>query len=248
MFHYKYSKEQLERKSEELIRIHDPERMCKAKAFDESEILACCSGAELVYEYLSPNQSILGMTAFDDIEYHCWPYPTYPDDLREHLEAGCVTDDEQKYLPYAKHFPKGTILIERTLIEDKSKIGRYHFTLMHEIFHWILHQKCFLHVPDDFQHYSTEETFVGKHKLLVSDIDFIEWQANYCAASFLMPKLAVGFEYSKSVPDMQPLEENSFDAMWTIPLLAEKFSVSTLAMKYRLLELGLLKQQTETSL
>lgn len=235
MFHYAYSKKDLEQKASELIRKYDPERFLVPKPIDVYDVIDKILGVPYENVYLSPNQSILGMTAFEDIEWYCWPYPWCPDDLSEHMKSHRLTESEQKYLPTQRHFLKGTILIDKTLTETEANIGRHNFTVMHEVFHQFLHKKEFSCIPPDFKHYSTKDTFDNSgRKKLKSHLDFIEFQANYCTASFLMPRTAIELQCQN--------KEISFihDADQAICILADDFSVSREAMRYRLRELRLI--------
>lgn len=235
MFHYCYSKGDLEQKASELIRLYNPERFLVPKPIDVYDVIDKILGVPYELVYLSPDQSILGLTAFEDIDWFCWPFPWCPDDLSEHMESNCLTDAEKKYLPMHRHFSKGTILIEKTLTEAGANIGRHNFTVMHEVFHQVLHKKCFVHFNPNEPHYSTKETFESDgHKKLETDIDFIEFQANYCAASFLMPRTAIEFYCTAHGVIFTDCTDQN------IRELANAFSVSKEAMRYRLRELKLI--------
>ncbi len=231
MFHYAYSTEQLEKKASELIRQYDPQRILIPKPIDVYDVIDKILGVPHEHVYLSPDQKILGMTAFEDIEWFCWPYPWCPDDLYEHMESNCLTDTEKKYLPIRRHFSKGTILIENTLTETGANIGRHNFTVMHEVIHQFLHKKEFSRIPQNLEHYSTKETFGSNgHKNLESHLDFIEFQANYCAASFLMPRIAIQNYWQSHAAYFADTTEQR------IREIADAFSVSKEAMRYRLRE------------
>ena len=235
MFHYAYSKKDLEQKASKLIQFHDPDRFFFPKPIDVYDVIDKILKVPYELVYLSPDQSILGLTAFEDIDWFCWPFPWCPDDLSEHMESNCLTDAEKKYLPMRRHFSKGTILIEKTLKEAGANIGRHNFTVMHEVIHQFLHKKEFTRIPPDFTHYSTKETFENNgHKILETHTDFIELQSNYCAASFLMPRTAVQ-NYWQSQADfgVDTLDQR-------IQETAVAFSVSKEAMRYRLRELELI--------
>ena len=106
---------------------------------------------------------------------------------------------------------------------------------MHEVFHQFLHKKEFSRIPPDFKHYSTKETFESnEHKKLGSHIDFIEFQANYCAASFLMPCRAIHDYWQSHAAFLADTTEQR------IRNIADAFYVSKEAMRYRLRELNLI--------
>lgn len=178
MFHYAYSKKDLEQKASELIRLYDPQRFFCPKPIDVYDVIDKILGVPYENVYLTPDQSILGMTAFDDIEWYCWPFPDCPNGLKSRFLANCLTDEDRSLLPKKRLFPKGTILIEKTLNTPGANIGRHNFTVMHEIFHQFLHKKEFIRIPPDFKLYSNEETFSPNgHKALKKHIEFIEFQA-----------------------------------------------------------------------
>lgn len=235
MFHYAYSKKDLEQKASELIRLYDPQRFLIPKPIDVYDVIDKILGVPYELVYLTPIQRILGMTAFNDIEWNCRPYSHCPDGFEKRYLSKCLTNEDIKYLPQKRFFSKGTILIEKTLTEAGANIGRHNFTVMHEVFHQVLHKKCFVHFNPNEPHYSTKETFESDgHKRLESDIDFIEFQANYCAASFLMPRTAIEFYCTAHGVIFTDCTDQN------IRELANAFSVSKEAMRYRLRELKLI--------
>lgn len=72
----------------------------------------------------------------------------------------------------------GTILIDEALLEEEN-MGRYRYTLAHELSHWILHHKIF----DNSQESAAKTTTESNSKT--------EWQADALAASILMPKMQI---------------------------------------------------------
>ena len=72
----------------------------------------------------------------------------------------------------------------------------------------------------------------------MSAIEVIEYQANYCAAAFLMPREAMGLRSSPPAP-----LPKTYDVDQAISELAEKFSVNYTPMKYRLQELKLVSRE-----
>ena len=100
--------------------------------------------------------------------------------------------------------------------------SRIRFTIAHELGHFILHSK------------NTPLFIDKKKKILFRDINsstgevLIEREANAFAAALLMPKALIENE----VDSMLANEED------TIQYLADKFSVSTQAMSFRLSNLG----------
>lgn len=82
-----------------------------------------------------------------------------------------------------------SIYIDNILVADRH---RFNFVLAHEIGHLVLHRK--LDTKFIYEVESTEkilyETITGK-RILKTDKDFIEWQASFFAAAFLMPKTMI---------------------------------------------------------
>lgn len=156
--------------------------------------------------------------------------------------------------------------------ENPAMLGRYHFTLAHEAGHWRLHRQLFLRranqptlLPDD----TPRPEYICRS----SDSEPIEVQANMFASCLLMPKEMVKREWHGWRGSMDPIYlidlrahqqqilvaeiarrgglTMSDDAITAalyehaIRPFAEKFEVSTQAMRYRLLDLKLLQPQKE---
>ena len=110
----------------------------------------------------------------------------------------------------------GTILIEARLIEEDN-IGRYRFTLAHEIGHWIMHK-------DLINEGKAEAAFEDKvHS------SAIERQADYFASALLMPAASVKKQYYKTVTKVK--HGNKYEV---IERMAEHFEVSKQAMEITL--------------
>lgn len=103
----------------------------------------------------------------------------------------------------------GTILIDEALLEEEN-MGRYRYTLAHELSHWILHHKIF----DNSQESAAKTTTESNSKT--------EWQADALAASILMPKMQI----KKAFFSMHGSNVNA-----KILKMAELFQVSGQAMK-----------------
>ena len=76
-------------------------------------------------------------------------------------------------------------------------------------------------------------------------LEINEYQANYCAAAFLMPRLAVEFSLKnlialKILPNKPLPHSTEMDRV--IREMAQKFSVNYSPMKYRLQDLNLLER------
>ena len=221
MIHYNYSPKQLEDKAEELLRQFDAERLIKPKPIDVYEVIEKCLDVPYDWKYITPDQSILGLTAFKSGTLWVWPESTYKDGM----------------MPYEVYLSEGTILIDNTLTEIEER-GPENFTVMHEVFHQVLHKRCFRHCNPDYTH-STFRKALENHTRSRprTSLEICEYQANACAAGFLMPPglLTNMVEHYRS----DKLQINNPKDWLLIKELADEFSVSPTAMKYRLLHLGL---------
>ena len=103
MIHYNYSARQLESEAEKLLFRFDPERLKKPKSIDVYAVIEKCLGVEYDWKYITPDQSILGATAFNAGYIWVWPEPCYREGM----------------LPSKVYLPKGCILIDATLTDPK---------------------------------------------------------------------------------------------------------------------------------
>jgi len=222
MIHYNYSPNQLEQKAEDLLRQFDPERLEKPKPIDVYEVIESCLDVPYDWKYLTPDQSILGMTAFKAGYAWVWPKPYYIEGMK----------------PFKAYFDAGTIVIDSTLTERDER-GRENFTVMHEVFHQVLHKRCFAHSNPDYTHATTRNALERKGRPM-SSLEICEYQANACAAAFLMPrdllsKTVQTLDHTGKIPADEPIGRAA------IRKLADMFSVSPTAMKYRLEKLRLIR-------
>lgn len=196
----------------------DPERLRKPKPIDVYAVIEKCLGVDYDWKYITPDQSILGATAFNAGYVWVWPEPCYREGM----------------LPSKLYLSKGSILIDATLTEGNNR-GRENFTVMHEVFHQVLHKNCFRRDPPDYIHSTTQGALNGK-KSLKTSLDFIEYQANACAAAFLMPQNVVRDEFKKRSSNLGSKYPLPCDYMVESIIcdMAAAFSVSKQAMRYRL--------------
>jgi len=221
LIHYNYTRRQLEEKAVDLLKRFDPERLYKAKPIDVYAVIENCLNAPYDWKYITPDQSILGLTAFKDGYLYVWPKPYYEPGMK----------------PLTIALDKGTILIDSTLTEEPYR-GRENFTVMHEVFHQVLHKRCFAHSNPDYTHTSTASALNGQFRRRTS-LEICEHQANYCAAAFLMPedlteRILTQFNGSQGHLYLEDPQSKAIIAQ-----MAMEFSVSNSAMMYRLKNLGL---------
>jgi Zn-dependent peptidase ImmA (M78 family) len=141
------------------------------------------------------------------------------------------------------------ILINETLNGD---ITRLRFTLAHEIGHFILHQI-----------YSNQLNEISDKEIDVNELDNedlnkrMEIQANMFASQLLMPKKAVIYlaeiyfteeRLHKGYLYLDHQSCNQIIVMKFLAILQEYFNVSKSVAKYRLKNIGLLKDMTDNSI
>ena len=77
MIYYNYSPNQLEQEAEKLLKNFDAERFVKIKPIDVYEVIEKCLDVPYDWKYLTPDQSYLGLTAFDDGYIWVWDKPFF---------------------------------------------------------------------------------------------------------------------------------------------------------------------------
>ena len=145
MRYYDYSQRQLEDKATELLIEFDEDRLNRIKPIDVYAVIEKCLDVPYDWKYLTPDQSVLGATAFDEGYMWAWPESSYYDGLK----------------PFQFYAEKGTIIIDATLTEQDNR-GRENFTVMHEVFHQVLHKKCFRDEGRHYAHATYSRTIDGK--------------------------------------------------------------------------------------
>ncbi|WDI40482.1 ImmA/IrrE family metallo-endopeptidase [Bremerella sp. P1] len=159
--------------------------------------------------------------------------------------------------------------------ENPAMLGRYHFTLAHEVGHWQLHRHLYQSRANQLSLLPEAEDR-AEYVCRSSDKSPLEWQANYFAAALLMPPEMVRSVWRELHGELDPIyledldknrdailnEESQRRGGYSVPEdripnillehaalpLAEKFQVSAEAMRIRLEELGLLKRKKENLL
>lgn len=228
MKYFDYTAAQLEGKANELLIEFDEERLNKSKPIDVYSVIEKCLDVPYDWKYLTPDQSILGATAFSGGTLWVWPKSYYYDGL----------------LPYQIEVEPGTILIDATLTEQDNR-GRENFTVMHEVFHQVLHKKCFRTMPKNYVHPTASRTIDGQIRYASYALAMIEKQANACAAAFLMPAELTSNTY-KYIYNNAGIRKINYGFTYSvIKEMAEEFSVSQQAMSIRLQTLGLIDENKE---
>lgn len=225
MLYFSYSQNQLEKQALETLASYDKQLLVTPKQIDVYDVIEKLLDVPYDWKYLTPDQSILGATAFNPGFIWAWPEPVYRVGMK----------------PYKVPVEKGTILIDSTLTE-RGNIGRENFTVMHEVFHQVLHKRCFRNEPPNYAHFSKNPEYDSNgHKKLKTAIDYIEYQANQCAACFLMPRDLVIETFDKmfSRTSYSRLKWIYIDNL--VREMAYEFNSSETAMKYRLNNLKILR-------
>lgn len=226
MIYHDYSLTQLEAFADDLNRRYDATRLTEPKQVDVYDIVDLL-GARLAFEYLSPDRTYLGATLFQAGTLWVWPGNPYTNGM----------------IPTQKLFQSGTIIIDRDLNESNSEQDRFteNYTVMHECFHFDKHQKSFRHAG----HMSKSLTGYRREKNdRNSALYRIERQADYAAAAFLMPEIAV----KNAFMDMFKTTERSLPLPFCyktkpgIKQLGILFGVNQTPMEYRLKDLGLIEK------
>lgn len=106
--------------------------------------------------YLSPDQSILGMTAYNNRYYYVW----LP--LSEADETPPDNIVFNGMFPKKTLIEKGTIIIDRSINEGGNR-GVENFSCIHECFHQRLHPRCFMNRSANYQHFCQKKAFRAKN-------------------------------------------------------------------------------------
>lgn len=139
----------------------------------------------------------------------------------------------------------GTMLINPDVFFMRN-IGTANNTIIHECVHWDRHRKAFelqRLLQGDAGHISCE-IVEGEYNGIGVDesaLKWMEWQANQLAPRILMPAKTTRWIFNKYLADVhttKPHQRYAETLEETVELVANYFSVSKLAAKIRLFELG----------
>ena len=225
MIYHRYSNAQLEELADGLNRRYDPDRLKHPKRVDVYDIVDLL-GARVAFEYLSPDRTYLGATTFKDGCLYVWPGNPFTKDMQ----------------PTYKFFYGGTIIIDRDLNESSSEQDEFaeNFTVSHECFHIARHQASFkhcCHMSRSFSSYGEKQTDPK------SALYWIEHQANYAAAAFLMPREAVELGARRVLKYRGKPLPFGYEIKDDIKELGRKFGVNYSPMTYRLQTLNILDSE-----
>lgn len=224
VYFLEYDLPQLTRIAEDYLKDFDAERLRYPKPLDAFDFTEFKLDLKTDPQRLTPKLTIWGLTAFNDGYWYIWP--------------------EGEGLPTKHPVSKQTLLIDERLLLPDASVGWRNFTVLHEGFHWILHPKVFSRQEVVYQKHCNRGSVssnIGKKKPQLSGIAITEWQANAAAAAFLMPRDAVANAFRDL---LKVSHSQTLPIEWTPTLdayvykLADLFSASYTAMKYRLNDLS----------
>jgi IrrE N-terminal-like domain len=191
--------------------------------------------------------------------------PVPVDDITTyHLALRLGFDDLHKTLnqPMLRSQPDilGAIWVEKQLVlidshldpkSNPSMLGRYRFSVAHEIGHWRLHRSYVAKDPNQMSLFDvpSEPTVICRSS---QKNEPVEWQANFFASCLLMPRRRVHDEWKECLATQSMIyKQGRYEAGAVDDALFEKvakpiarrFGVSPQAMCLRLEKLGLLLRQ-----
>lgn len=226
-----------------ILKEYQPVMLEEARPLDIEDLVCEYLYLDVKTAHLSKDGRILGVISFDDTTYEGF------DDMGNPLEID---------------MPVGTILLDKSLMEDQRHIGRQRFTKTHEACHWILHRQC--HVPLlGGRHYEFRtrednrsiacrmDRIENPDRDLTKKWEFEEWeewQADNLAAALLMPKptfvpKAREIMRSYGIPDNEMLYwENDLSVSHRIvEEIKDIYKVSKMSVQLRMVRCDLLKKR-----
>jgi len=224
LIYYKLSPTQLETKAEEVLQDFDSERLQKPKPLDVYDFVDFYMHLPYDWMNITPDQSVLGFSAFNDGYWWEWKNGT---------------DWKNGDLPVKTEIKNGTIIIDNSLINGNNR-GCENFTVIHECFHQLLHQKSFSRARHGIHQCNTKDFYATLPSTNGwSTRAKIEWQANACTTAFLMPRNAVNNVFQETFhSNNKVILRNNTRPI--IEKMAHDFNSSYAAMCYRLNKLDLL--------
>lgn len=197
---------------------------------------------EVDFKNLSNDKSTLGLTTFGD----------------GYIKVFNV-ENKEEFLPVKT----GTIIIDNELLE--GNLGRLRFTYAHEASHWVLHRHLFELDPNQMVLFQEEqevqsikclnrdiENMFASNKTLLSDADWLEWQADSLGASLLLPRTTFKLAFEDKLHSCGlhqlplVLNEKGGDIYYLIiSELSQIFRVSKQAVQVRLSKLKLVQNNTQ---
>lgn len=168
--------------------------------------------------------------------------------IEKAVRRGWLNYDDSSYLGYS---PDGSRVLgcyvpdTRTIQIDsglKDEEKRFNFVLAHEFAHFMLHRKVIFHEFEGEILEDSETLLFGESPKLKTDLQFMEWQANFFASSIMLPRdmLFVKLRYirremglpTRVYVDRQRCTQQDYHE--TIQQLSDYFKMSKTVIEYRL--------------
>lgn len=224
------SKREIEVIGENFILDFCPDALTHPQAINIDDFVELYLGMKIDYQYLSNDGRYLGMTVFND------------------TDKVVIFDPENRRADYL-HADARTVLIDNTLLEENQG-HRYRYTMGHEGSHDIFHSGYYSYNPNQLSFFDKNNTapmvqcrqksFDSSMKTSKqwTDVEWMEWQANFLSSVLLMPAKAVRI-VANSKNNIAP----SMRSLAMIQAVAQTFDVSPEAAKCRLKELRCIDPQ-----
>lgn len=209
--------ETIEKVTIDIIKLYKPELLIEANALDIDDFTEFFLGYSVDPQYLSHNGCYLGRAVFEDKDIFIY--------------------DKESNSVKLLNFKGNTIILDTSLYESSSYENLRRFTLGHECAHLLLHKKYFEQNEQTmlnrgkYLRACKKESFNEKRKL-VTDNDWLEWQANTFSSCLLMNRQAVLNFIEKLGYSLDSLTTEHITIL--SGYVAEKFKVSNIAAKVRL--------------
>lgn len=218
-----------------------PDVLKTQQPLDVDYIAYECLFLEVKMAYLAYNGQIFGLIAFGDDDVPCM---------------------NRLFQPEMIHVSEATMLLDYSLTGRES-LPRMRYTKAHEMSHWICHRSyhstnkqvydCRTSKPsyiacrtESVEHYSS-----SRNRVLRTDSDWEEWQADRLAASLLMPR-DIFIETAKRAFRHQEIRcgyllkgQNISNSINAVEEIADTFRVSKKATQIRLKQVNLLFDRRE---
>lgn len=223
------TKDDLEQKADEVNAKYFPLRLEKAMALDPYDLIDKI-GAQVEWKYISPDESILGMSFFGDGIWYIWDKGTFNENDR----------------PTKEFFPKDTILINQVVLDKKNNRKTENFIVAHEVSHLIKDRAYFEKHPDSEYHICKKNDFEHTYWYKgMDELEIIERQTNFFGAAILMPKEIIKKEFFrllryKNIPT-NPIPFQTY-MKTAIGQLSTTFQVNFNPVIYRLYDIGVLER------
>lgn len=224
-----YSRVYLENLADEINREFFPERLTAPSVLDCYDLLEAL-GCEYEWKYISPDDSIMGMTFFQDGDWLVWPNGTY----------------SKGDSPIYESFKKGTIVINQRILDSNKKSAecRERFIVAHELSHWIKDKRYFEEHPDTIAQTCKKNDFgITYWKSGMSELEIIERQTNYLCAAILMPQDVIRESFFrtgryKNIPQ-DAVKFKPYMKQW-VAILASQYGLNFNPVLYRLKDLNII--------